>query len=311
MRKKLILGACAVLFIGGVAAGYFVYKDRSKDPMAGMDHSSMSMEASNSTYKLNLISGKQYLANKAQMLHFNIEDQDGKVVKDFDTVHEKQLHLIVVRKDRTNFQHVHPTLDQASGMFMIEPFTFPTDGDYRVYADFTPSTAGKDEMGMKTAYTPYQDVTVGYATKYTPEQLSSDKTTSSSNGFDTTISQLEGDSADTGFYAKTITNLRVAVNKNGTPYTNLQPYLGALGHMVILGPDLEFIHAHPLTESTADQTGQIVFQVTFPKAGLYKLYVQTQANDQVNTTDYNLNVKDLPTSNQNAPQGQSMEHTGH
>lgn len=311
MRKKLIIGCCAVLLVAGGTIGYFVYKNRNKDPMAGMDHSKMSMDTSSSTYSLNLISGKTYMASKPQMLHFNIQDQSGTVMKDFDTVHEKKLHLIVVRKDRTNFQHVHPTFDQSSGVFMIEPFTFPTDGDYRVFADFTPSSAGKDNMGMKIASTPYQDVQVGDVAKYNPEVLGADKTASSSNGFDTEISQLEGDSMNTGYYANTVTNLRVEVNKNGAPFTMLQPYLGALGHMVVLGPNLEFIHAHPLTETTTDQTGQIVFQVTFPKAGLYKIYVQTQASDQVNTTDYNLTVKELPSSSQSSQKNQDMQGMNH
>lgn len=311
MNRRLIIVASIVLVTGVSLAGYFIYQNQNKDLMAGMDHSKMSMNDSETTYNLNLMSGKSYLANKTQMLHFNIKDQSGNVLKDFDTVHTKKLHLIVVRKDRTNFQHVHPTFDQPSGMFMIEPFTFPTDGDYRVFADFTPANAGKDDMGMKMASTPYQDVQVGDTAKYTPESLGTDKLTSSVNGLDTMLSQLEGDSMNTGYYANTITNLSVDIEKNGTPFTSLQEYLGALGHMVILGPNLEFIHGHPLTESTSAQTGKIVFQVTFPKAGQYKLYLQTQANDQVNTTDYNLTVKDLPKSNQTNQPSQSMEQMSH
>lgn len=311
MKKKLILGICAALVVGGAAAGYFVYKDRTKDPMAGMDHSSMSMQSTSQEYSLNLMSGKSYLPNQTQMLHFSIQDKDGKTVKDFDTVHEKKMHLIVVRKDRTNFQHVHPTFDQSSGMFMIEPFTFPTDGQYRVFADFTPSSAGMDDMGMKQAYTPYQDVTVGDVNKYSAESIGADRLTDTANGFDAKLSLLEGDSANSDFYAKTILSLKVNINKDGAAYTSLQNYLGALGHMVVLGPNLEFIHAHPLTDDVTNQTGQIIFQVTFPEAGQYKLYLQTQANDQVNTHDFNLTVKNLPDNQQQSQSSQSMEHMGH
>lgn len=311
MRKKFVLIGVVVVIVAAGVTGYLAYGNRNKDPMAGMDHSKMSMDNDSATYSLNLMSGKSYMANKTQMLHFTIKDQDNKVLKDFDTVHEKKLHLIVVRKDRTNFQHVHPTLDQSSGVFMIEPFTFPTEGEYRVFADFTPSNAGKDEMGMKMASTPYQDVQVGDVSKYTPESLESDKLTSSSNGLDTELSTLEGDGGKTDYYAGTILNLAINVEKSGKPYTTLQPYLGALGHMVILGPDLEFIHAHPLTEYTTNQTGQVVFQVTFPKTGKYKLYVQTKSDEQINTTDYNVTVKDLPSSSQNPQSSQSMQGMNH
>ena len=34
----------------------------------------------------------------------------GAPVRDFDVTHEKRMHLIVVRRDLTGFQHLHPTL---------------------------------------------------------------------------------------------------------------------------------------------------------------------------------------------------------
>lgn len=311
MSRKTLIVTAAILVIGGVLIGTHFY---NKQRHSGMNDSNASTQ-SHATYSLNIMSGKSYMAASPTMMHFAIQDQDGKVLKDFDTVHEKKLHLIVVRKDRTNFQHVHPALDQNSGMFMIEPFTFPTDGDYRVYADFTASNAQKDEMGMKLASTPYQDVQVGNTSKFSPQALGSDKLASSVNGLDTSVFFPPPDDspgvADTNFYAGQETNIVISVNKNGQPYKNLQTYLGALGHMVVLSPNLEFIHAHPQTVDVNTQGGVIVFAVNFPDAGQYKLYLQTQSDNQVNTTDYTLTVKPKPSSGQNSQPMQGMDHSGH
>lgn len=309
MSKKEWLIIAAVVIIGGAVTGTLVYKNKNSNTIAGMDHGNMSTQ-SHATYSIDLMSGKSYLASRPVMLHFAIQDQDGEVLKDFDAVHEKKLHLIVVRKDRTNFQHVHPTLDQNTGMFMIEPFTFPTDGYYRIYADFTASNAQKDEMGMKLAATPYKDVQVGDMSKYTPQSLGSDKLISSTNGFDTNLFLPEGDSPSSGYIAGTTLNLAVSFDKNGVAYKNLQIYLGALGHVVVLGPNLEFIHAHATSEDVANQTGLVTFAVSFPDAGQYKLYLQTQVNNQINTTDYTVTVK-LNPNNSSSQSMPGMDHSGH
>ena len=57
---------------------------------------------------------------------------------DFTTSHDKELHLIVVRTDGTQFRHVHPTMD-ADGTWSL-PWTWTAAGTYRVYADFVPDT---------------------------------------------------------------------------------------------------------------------------------------------------------------------------
>ena len=42
-------------------------------------------------------------------LAFRIADRRGQTVRDFDVEHTKRMHLIVVRRDMTGFQHLHPT----------------------------------------------------------------------------------------------------------------------------------------------------------------------------------------------------------
>ena len=41
-------------------------------------------------------------------LGFRISGADGRAVRDFEIEHEKRMHLIVVRRDTSGFQHLHP-----------------------------------------------------------------------------------------------------------------------------------------------------------------------------------------------------------
>ena len=55
----------------------------------------------------------------------------------YDEQHERDLHLIVVRRDLTGFQHVHPALDTATGEWSVDVDLTP--GAWRVLADFAPT----------------------------------------------------------------------------------------------------------------------------------------------------------------------------
>ena len=56
-------------------------------------------------------------------------------MRDFDVEHTKRMHFIVVRRDMTGFQHLHPT-ENADGTWSV-PVTLPEAGSYRVFADFS------------------------------------------------------------------------------------------------------------------------------------------------------------------------------
>ena len=80
------------------------------------------------------------------------------------------------------------------------------------------------------------------------------------------------------------------LNRNGAPVTNLQNYLGALGHSVILREGtLAFIHAHPM-EDHGEQTGEMGFMVEFPEAGKYKVFMQFQHESKIITSNFVVNV---------------------
>jgi hypothetical protein len=68
-------------------------------------------------------------------LRFRILDERGRTVREFDVKHTERLHLVVVRRDMIDFQHVHPT--QVADGSWATPLTLHEAGAYRVFADFS------------------------------------------------------------------------------------------------------------------------------------------------------------------------------
>ena len=156
---------------------------------------------------------------------FRITGPDGAPVTAFDEVHDQQLHLIVVRRDATGFQHVHPERD-ADGTWQV-PLTVAAGGVYRAFADFTPTGGPATTLGVDL-FAPGDFQPVAHAASRT----------STVDGYTVT---LDGD-----LVAGAASPLRLTVTRDGAPVTDLQPYLGAYGHLVALrGGDLAYLHVHP------------------------------------------------------------------
>ena len=100
--------------------------------------------------------------------------------------------------------------------------------------------------------------------------------------------------------------IKFTVRKNGKSVADLEPYLGALGHCVILSEGArDFLHAHPIEhgghvkmgkpsghtlDSPAPGKGEIVFHTQFPKGGIYKVWGQFKHQGQVLTADFVVKV---------------------
>ena len=72
---------------------------------------------------------------------FRVLGPDGKPVTDYSALHDRDLHLIVVRRELTGFWHVHPELG-ADGTWSVR-LNLPEAGAYRVFADIAPRALGK------------------------------------------------------------------------------------------------------------------------------------------------------------------------
>lgn len=196
-------------------------------------------------------------------LAFRIVDRRGETVRDFDVEHTKRMHFIVVRRDMTGFQHLHPT-DSADGTWSV-PVTLHDAGSYRVFADF--STGGKP-------HTLADDVTVDGTvhSQVLPAPVKSVEV----DGLH--VALTEGASR-----AGAESQLSFTVTRGSKPVA-LQPYLGPQGHLVALREgDLAFLHVHP-------DADRLRFMAQFPSAGRYRLFLQFQTEGRIHTAAFTQEV---------------------
>jgi hypothetical protein len=196
-------------------------------------------------------------------LAFRIVGRDGRTVRDFDVEHTKRMHFIVVRRDMTGFQHLHPT-EAADGTWMV-PVTLRHAGSYRVFADF--SVNGKP-------HTLADDVSVDGTVR--SEVLPAPVKSVDVDGL--RVSLTEGAS-----HAGEESQLGFTVTRNGQPVA-IEDYLGAKGHLLALRQgDLAFLHVHP-------DENRLQFMATFPTAGAYRLFLQFQTHGRVHTAAFTQEV---------------------
>jgi hypothetical protein len=292
--QRNILIVLALLLIGGVYA--FARQRISTTTGPIQSHRSYSMKPASSNTALK--------PGKSGTYAFSIVDEQGNTLKDFATVHEKQMHFIVVRKDLQEFQHIHPDYNAVAGTFTQKNLVISTDGEYRLFADFTPANSQMGPDGMPLGATSYQDVAVGDMAKYAPQPIG-DTTSSKTFGEYAVSLALTPTPPKTG----TEEDLAFKLTRNGSPVTDLQNYLGALGHSVILSEgDLQFIHGHPTQADISKQTGTVDFMVNFPEAKKYKVFTQFQRDGKVFTTDFVVDVRQGSETDSGA---MMMDHSVH
>jgi hypothetical protein len=199
---------------------------------------------------------------------FRIVDAHGDAVTDFDVEHEREMHLIVVRRDLTGYQHLHPRRD-ADGTWRVD-LRLPAAGVYRAYADFS---AGGRSSTLAT------DLFVAGA--FTPRALPSPTPVDEAGGY---RAELSAEGLEPGASAAIAYDL----SRDGRPLTAIEPYLGADGHLVALREgDLAFLHVHPEESGTP---GRIRFAAELPSAGRYRLFLQFRHDGAVRTVAHTLEV---------------------
>ena len=224
-------------------------------------------------------------------LDFRVLTSSGRPLLDYTREHEKDLHLIVVRRDLTGFQHVHPRLDTATGTWSTDVRLTP--GVWRVIADFTPE--GWDGITLA------DDVAV--AGDFRPEDLPADDRTATVPTPEGTYAvALEGDTAPGAG-----TMLTTRIELDGEPVTDLEPYLGAFGHLVaIRAGDLGYLHVHP--EEGAAGPG-VDFATAFPTPGTYRLFLDFQHRGTVRTAAFTVESGGAPDrAADEAEEGEGHDH---
>ena len=232
---------------------------------------------------------------------FEIIDDRGATLQQFATVHEKIMHVIVVRQDLAQFQHVHPTYEAESGRFTVGGLVLPTAGPYRLFADFTPEGAMAGPDGQPLGVTVPVDLKVGAQAAYRPETLPAPSDTTEVGEYEVTLSRPDI------LRAGEPQQLTFTIRRGGIVASDLEPYLGANGHAVVLREgDLAFLHSHALEDQAALDAGQLPFMVHFTEPGRYGMFVQFQHRGAVQTAAFT-----LPSVATAAAGATSGGHVGH
>ncbi|MDH6142447.1 MULTISPECIES: hypothetical protein [Kitasatospora] len=208
-------------------------------------------------------------------LGFTVRGPNGAPLTSYQEEHGKELHLILLRDDLTGYQHLHPTL-AADGSWHV-PVTFPAAGGYRMVADFTPAGATENvTLGTDLAV----------AGDYQPQPLPAPATSASVDGYTVTM--------DGQVTAGQSAKLTFEIADSHGLVTDLQPYLGAYGHLVAMrAGDLGYLHVHPDGEPGDGHTAagpDVAFYVTVPTAGDYRLFLDFQRAGVVHTAAFTVHA---------------------
>jgi len=208
------------------------------------------------------------------------------VITGYEVVHEKRFHLFVVSRDMEFFQHIHPE-QLPDGTWTIQ-VTLPKPGDYQILSDFLP-TGGSPQFIGRTLET------IDFAGDLESEipHLRPDVDVTKTVGSVTAHVDLEPSTLVEGQFGHLAFTLTDA--QTGRPVTDLQPYLGAFGHALILSEDMrDYVHSHPFEDLDGVAKGfsgpTVTFEAYMPKAGRYRAWSQFQRNGEVVTIPFTINV---------------------
>jgi hypothetical protein len=232
-------------------------------------------------------------AGKPTRLNLIVTEQKvgGETIKQFDIIHDKLMHLIIVNsEDLSHFAHIHPKLDKETGIFHIT-HTFAKAGRYKMWIDAKP----KGGIQILTAF-PFN---VKGQPVHSPAAIAHEQTRVKNVVANGQSYQVILNCQPEQFVAGRDTKMTFEIRDvNGKPIRNLEPLMAAGGHCVIIDADAqEFLHVHPAEEigdgdNLASWRGgpSVSFLAHFPKPGLYRAWGQFQHEGRLLTADFTFEV---------------------
>lgn len=256
---KRILGLALVAALVGCSdkhaghtSGAGSHQHAGPDPKAGDPHAGHHASADGAMMMVQTEPAPPKAGDKT-VLKLMIHDAAGAMLKDFEVVHEHKVHLVLVRDSLDQFAHIHPEIDAAGNMTVTH--TFPVGGRYWLYADYKP--LGKPAANARA------EVRVSGTAPEKPAIAPNAAGRIHADGLQAAV-KIDGTKA--GAAGRIEFTLTDTADK---PLMELQPYMGAMGHLVVISADgKEYVHSHPASGKTAANV--IAFDVHFGKAGIYK-----------------------------------------
>ena len=280
VAARLVAFALGLLVVGILAALAGAATGDRREPAAedGADMAMEEMSSAEQSRASGLVSataGYTFAPERTTLprgettpFRFRILDEHGDPVRDVDVDGGVRVHLIVVRRDFSGYQHLHPKLG-ADGSWVV-PLQLRAPGVYRAFADF-------EIDGEKTVLG--HDLFVPGRFAPTPLPPAGASATAGAYAVDLSHDPLR---------ASVATKLRFAISRNGRPVPSFDSYVGHRGHLVALHDgDLSYSHVHPEPDA---EVGEIVFQTKLPSAGRYRLFLQFKVGGIVNTAPFTVEV---------------------
>ena len=216
--------------------------------------------------------------------------RSGDAVARFEEVHDKRYHLFVISQDMVQFQHLHPEM-RPDGSWHVA-VTLPTPGYYRVISDFVPSGGAPQFIAETLVTSSYPGSLLSQRARL-EDDIAVRKT---QDGITAAVS-LEPAvlvAGDYGHLRFTLTDART-----GEPVQDLQPYLGAFGHALIMSDDMrDAVHSHPSPGPDSDISRgfggpDVTFEGYMPRPGLYRAWSQFLRGGTLTTFSFTFSVHSL------------------
>jgi hypothetical protein len=270
---KLAVFCAGLVLVGGVAALAGAANRGAPTPKAAADDAMHMQPAepgrtnglASSVAGYSLVTDRTVLpVRRSAALRLRILDSSGQPVTNFDLDGGVRLHLIVVRRDLTGYQHLHPR-EESDGSWSV-PVTLAAPGAYRAYADF-------EVEGAKTVL----GTDLFAAGTFIPSTVSPSSLHARADGYD--IELVHG-----ALHTGEESELSFRVSRGGRPVTRFDAYVGRRGHLVALHEgDLAYTHVHPIAGAPA---GVIRFDAELAAAGNYRLFLQFKTDGVVHTARF-------------------------
>ena len=222
-------------------------------------------------------------AGRQTKLTIFVTEKSGAPVREYELVHDKLMHLIIVGEDLSYFAHIHPILEN-NGENLTIVHTFPEAGKYKLWVDFKPKGGIQNVLAFMVdvkglpVHNPVLPVHDGIYIKE-----------SSDRNYQIRLKLPQEDIVAN----KDVDIVFSISDAAGNPVMDLEPLMGAGGHSVIISSDIqEFLHVHPTEEVEPNWKGgpHISFRTSFPKLGLYKVWGQFQHKGKIIMADFILKV---------------------
>ena len=247
--------------------------------MAGPGHDD-AHEHTAPAFRITPITPKQLEAGKTNDVVLYIQDEKAKPVdiSEFEVVHTKPVHLLIVEPGLNDYHHEHPT-QKATGQYAFS-FTPQTNCSYRIWAD----------VKRKDGHQHYVPIDIKGADACDAPINKTINLEASSQGYDFKL-ELESDLS-----VGTAVMSTLKISKDGQPVDFLEPVMGAFAHMVGFYENYESIaHIHPMgvepTENSQRGGPMLQFHIEPDQPGYLKLFVQVQIDGEQVFAPFGMMVK--------------------